>query len=108
MRLFVCIYGYANCSTQGTTYNHTMPIFRGFILLLAIWLAFVLARQLYRSYRLDQTNAKSPSDISPSLDYTNTVACDTCRTHVPKTEAIHKDGRYFCSQACAAQHTSQP
>jgi hypothetical protein len=86
-----------------------MPIFRGLILLLAIWVAVVLARQLYRTSRLNRTTARNPArGQGTKLPYTNMVACDTCRTHIPKTEAICLNGRYFCSDACRQQGNPTP
>lgn len=32
------------------------------------------------------------------LKETAVVACAYCNTHIPKSEALEKDGRWYCSQ----------
>jgi hypothetical protein len=86
-----------------------MPFIRALILLLAIWLAFVLVRQLYRSSRQGRSSVGDQgSRHDTTLPYTTMVACDTCRTHIPKTEAICLNGRYFCSEPCRQQGEATP
>lgn len=78
-----------------------MPIFRGLLVMLAIWLVFVLARHLYKSNRLQ----RSSKQTSTQAIYTKTVPCALCGVHTPKTEAIDQNGRYFCSEQHSNQHT---
>ena len=86
-----------------------MPLVRGLFLLLAIWLAFVLARQLYRNTRSGRPAARDPGPRhDTTLPYAAMVACATCRTHTPKTEAICLNGRYFCSESCRRQGEATP
>jgi len=80
-----------------------MPIFRGLLLMLAIWLVFVLARHLYRSSQLQRRNKQTST---PAI-YTKAVACTHCGVHTPKTEAIYQNGRYFCSKQHSNQHADQ-
>ena len=76
-------------------YNAAMPIFRGLILILAIWLAFIVARQLYRSHQKKQRLARQAGE-SQSLSVT-VVPCEYCGVHIPKGEATLADGHYFCN-----------
>lgn len=81
-----------------------MPLVRGLFLLLAIWLAFVLVRQLYRNSRPGRSaDGSQRARHDTNLPYSTMVACATCRTHTPKTEAICLNGRYFCSESCRRQ-----
>ncbi len=73
-----------------------MPIFRGLLLVAAVWLVFIISRQLYRSHL-----ARRPS--SPAQIYIATVDCATCGLRIPKTEAVSDDDRYFCCN----QHRDQ-
>ena len=83
------------------TYNPAMPIFRGLLLLAAIWLAVVVARQLYRSYQR-QRMPQSQGQAKPLP--TRVVRCQQCGVHIPETEAITEGDRYFCSKACHNMH----
>ena len=72
-----------------------MGLFRLLILLAIAWLAYRLFRAWQRS--LQQPKAKSRPQVE------NVVRCHTCQLHIPETEAIEKNGRYYCSQ----QHLQQ-
>jgi uncharacterized protein len=78
-----------------------MPIFRGLLLLAAVWLAVVVARQLYRSYQRQRMNRpQTPARPLP----TRVVRCQQCGVHIPETEAIANGDRYFCSNHCRSKH----
>jgi uncharacterized protein len=74
-----------------------MSIFRGLIVILIVWLAFVLARQLYRSYRRQHlaTRQQAAKGLAVTV-----IRCDRCGVHVPQQEALSSNGRYYCSSAC--------
>lgn len=72
-----------------------MSLFRGLIFILAIWLAFVLARHLYRSSRRQRSVAQQAGKNSLAV---TVVPCAQCGVHIPKSEALTADGRYFCSK----------
>ena len=80
-----------------------MPIFRGLIIIIAVWLVFVLARHLYRSSQLQRRKQAQ----LPQNDYAATISCTLCDVHVEKTEAIQHDGRYFCSKEHVNQYQNQ-
>ena len=104
----VVIQSLLDCSLPGAKYNQPMPLVRGLILLLAIWLVIALTRALLRSYRRGHSTGDiQQHHIHNTLSYETMVACDHCRIHSPKTEAIHQDGRYFCSTACYQQNASR-
>ncbi|MDT8382984.1 MAG: PP0621 family protein [Gammaproteobacteria bacterium] len=83
-----------------------MPFLRGIFLIAAIGLALLLIRQLYRSHQQQRQRQQTTDRPPRSMAYAQTVACDHCRTHAPKTETIHQDGRYFCSADCRQQYQS--
>ena len=69
-----------------------MPIFRWLILFLAVWLAIVLIRQL----AANRVRHKSGNKPDVTNHYADVVACDYCQLHIPKVEAVEKNGRYYC------------
>jgi len=73
-----------------------MPIFRGLLLVAAVWLVFVISRHLLRSHR-----ARTASPPAPT--YIATVDCASCGLRIPKTEAVTDGNRYFC----CTQHRDQ-
>ena len=81
-----------------------MPFFRTLILIFAIWLAFVLARQLMRSRR--QNRVADTSAPKHSLPVT-VVPCAYCGLHIPKNEALAANGRYYCCTSHKDGHSSQ-
>ena len=75
-----------------------MPIIRWLIIGVAVWLVIVLVRhEIGRRFR---TTPNSPATLKKSKvtsDFPVVVACHYCNLHVPKTEAIQQDSRYYCS-----------
>ncbi|GAB4121324.1 MAG: hypothetical protein Fur0040_01280 [Sideroxydans sp.] len=47
---------------------------------------------LIRSYR------KTPPDPQPSAASEDMVRCAHCGVHLPRSEAIQAEGKFFCSQ----------
>jgi len=81
-----------------------MPIFRGLIIIIAIWLVFTILRQQFGKRRKAPTG--SPSQKLSA--YSDMVACQQCDVHIPKAEAITLDGRYYCSNTCIREfHENQ-
>ncbi|MBE9515769.1 MAG: hypothetical protein IME93_02205 [Proteobacteria bacterium] len=80
-----------------------MPIFRWLIICLAVWLAVVILRRLIESRR--QNTALKQS--SPSSTYSATIACHHCSLHIPKDEALRKNGRYYCCNECSNEYRSE-
>ena len=74
-----------------------MPIFRWLIICLAVWLVVVILRRLIETRR-QSSSFKKPGSASV---YSDTVACFHCNLHIPKAEALHKNGRYYCSTECS-------
>lgn len=72
-----------------------MGLFRLLILLAIAWLAYRLFRGWQRT--LQQPKAK------PHKRVETVVRCHICQLHIPETEALEKNGRYYCSQ----QHLQQ-
>lgn len=71
-----------------------MPFFRGLIFILAVWLAFVLARQLYRSHLRKRATTQQTPDKQLAV---TVIPCEYCGVHIPKSEAVTANGHYFCS-----------
>ncbi len=69
-------------------------MFRFLFIVIAIWLAILIIRHLYRSSRgrarREEAAAELPAD---------TVRCAHCGVHVPKSEAIRDADRFFCCEA---------
>jgi len=66
-----------------------MNLVRLIIIALAIWIAF----RIWQNYRT--TTKKRPPKPKAIPDM---VACTICKMHVPENEALHKDGKFYCSQ----------
>jgi hypothetical protein len=76
-----------------------MPIFRWLIICLAVWLAVVILRRLIETRRQNTSLNKT----NPTPTYSATVACHHCNLHIPKAEALHVGGRYYCSEECISE-----
>ena len=77
-----------------------MPIFRWIIIGLAVWLAVVVLRRLI-AIRQQKTAINKNRSMSA---YSETVACHHCNLHIPKAEALLKNGRYYCSTKCRTEY----
>lgn len=67
-----------------------MNLIRLIIIGLIIWL-------LYRAFQrmLNKPQQQGP-DKRPSISH-DMVKCAHCGIHIPRDEALEKDGRYYCS-----------
>jgi len=74
-----------------------MPIFRWVIICLAVWLVVVVLRRLIEIRQQKIAINKNGSTSA----YSDTIACHHCNLHVPKAEALLKNGRYYCSTECS-------
>lgn len=63
------------------------------LLLIGVLIAVVYL--LVRNYLRRIAVGKDTKNNAPA----DTVKCEVCGTHVPKSAAIERDGRYFCSEA---------
>jgi len=61
-----------------------------------------IAYFLVRNYLRRTSVAKEEQNRAP----TDTVKCVICGTHVAKTAAIERNGRYFCSEAHSRESVS--
>ncbi len=60
------------------------------VLVAAVWVAFLIVRQLLRS--------GSARPNAPRLPDTRMVRCAHCGLHVPEDEALQHEKHYFCSE----------
>ena len=72
---------------------------RFLLIVVAVWLAIMIARQLLRSDR----STASPRQL-PERDM---VRCTECGLHVPRNEAVEDQGRFYCSQRHHETHKSR-
>lgn len=63
-------------------------LIRFLIILFGVWLIVYLVRR---------TLSRREGSSKPSS--THMVACAVCGTHVPEPEAVHTDGKAYCSEA---------
>ena len=76
---------------------------------LQILLALIAARLVWRVVRALFSRPKSPSASPPPTSAGGAelrgrvVGCERCDLHVPEERAVVRDGRTFCSEACASQ-----
>lgn len=67
-----------------------MGIVRTILLTAAFWLLFALLRKLVRSRRGDQSGTtRGPAE--------KMVPCAHCGTYLPISDAVHAQGKDFCS-----------
>ena len=76
---------------------------------LQILVAFVVVRILWGLIRTLFSKPASPPRAGPAgktEERGRVVACERCDLHVPEERAVVRDGRTFCSDACAASASS--
>ncbi|MFO7603260.1 MAG: PP0621 family protein [Gammaproteobacteria bacterium] len=82
-----------------------MGLFRLLIILALAYLAY----RLYLAWRRSSPQAGRPSKGKargrPQVE--NIVRCEVCQLHIPESEAIEDDGRYYCSQKHLQQDQDQ-
>lgn len=64
-------------------------LLRLLIAAIIVCLAIILVKRLRR--------AKKAKTRQP-IPYTETIACKKCSLHIPKADAIERDGDYYCCQ----------
>lgn len=72
-----------------------MNLLRLLLVALAVWIVIILLRN-----RRHQAAMKKPPD-KQKID--NIVPCASCGMHIPESQALQKDGKYYCS----AEHRDQ-
>lgn len=75
---------------------------------LQILLAFVVVRVLWgliRGLFSKPANPVPPPRAGRTEERGSLVGCERCDLHVPEERAVARDGRTFCSDACAASGT---
>ena len=70
---------------------------------LQILLAFVVVRILWGLIRslFKRSQDPAPPRAGRTEERGRVVACERCDLHVPEERAVVRDGRTFCSDACA-------
>ncbi|MCG7868359.1 MAG: PP0621 family protein [Candidatus Thiodiazotropha taylori] len=58
---------------------------------LAIWGIYLIIRHLVRQRSIDQTASREVKSVE-------SVECAHCGLHLPKTEAVAKNGVHYCSK----------
>ncbi|MES9832210.1 MAG: PP0621 family protein [Candidatus Thiodiazotropha sp. DIVDIV] len=58
---------------------------------LAIWGIYLIVRHFARMRSEQQTAKRQVKSVE-------SVKCDQCGLHLPKDEAIHEDGLYYCNK----------
>lgn len=61
------------------------------LILLAVAVVWFALRSRFRRAR--------PPERKSGAKAIDAVRCSHCGTHLPRDEALHRDGRYFCSRA---------
>ncbi|MDE2972458.1 MAG: PP0621 family protein [Acidobacteriota bacterium] len=72
---------------------------------LQILVAFVVVRILWGLIRSLFSKPANPTSAGPTgrtEQRGRVVGCERCGLHVPEERAVVRDGRTFCSNACAA------
>jgi uncharacterized protein len=62
---------------------------RYLLLAAAIWALYIMVRRLLAR----RGKGQSPADTAPPVTM---VSCTRCGIHVPQTEALEKDGQFYC------------
>ena len=75
----------------------SMTLLRLLMWLLVIWLSWFMIR----NYLAKQT--QKPKRTKPALPQ-KMVKCDQCSVHLPQSEALQHDARWFCSRAHLQAH----
>ena len=68
-----------------------MGLIRVIAIGLIVWLVISFAK------RMLQRSAASKTVAKQTINSKKMVRCDTCGTHVLESEAIQKNGKYYCS-----------
>jgi len=66
----------------------------GLIRIIIIALIVYLVIQIFRRWAASKNIQTVQKDEQQKL----MVKCDVCQLHIPKSEALRKNGKYFCNQ----------
>lgn len=78
-------------------------ILRLIILAVVLWIVVRALRAYLRAGKSTLSKHRDPR----SLQGEDMVLDPQCQSYVPKGNALVHDGKYFCSQKCAALHSSR-
>jgi uncharacterized protein len=67
-----------------------MGLIRFLIFALAAWLVFSLVKRFFNQISLSKPKQKKP--------VAHMVKCDECGVHIPESDAIRVDDRYYCCE----------
>lgn len=65
------------------------------IRLIVIALIIYLVIQIFKRWA---ANKRSTSSSSQQNNGNKMVKCETCHLHIPESDALQKNGQFFCSQ----------
>jgi len=66
----------------------------GLIRIIIIALIVYLVIQIFKRWAAN----KNIQTVQKNEQQKLMVKCDVCQLHIPKNEALEKDGKYFCNQ----------
>ncbi len=66
---------------------------RTILFILALWGIYLIVRHLMRSQSLKKPPAPT------RMKSVDSVQCAYCGLHLPRQEALERQGRYYCNQA---------
>lgn len=58
----------------------------------------VIALIIYLVFRIFKRWAANKNMNRPTLKETKMVQCKVCQLHIPENEALHHNGKFYCSQ----------
>lgn len=67
-----------------------MPFFRLLLFIIALW-------AIWKLLKFCVARIRQPDEEKHQVEYGVMVKCSYCEVHVPKTEAIKRNGYFFCS-----------
>ena len=76
-------------------------MFRLFIFVLLVFLVILLINYIVFGGRKRRTSQQGPSGSGEEM-----VLDPQCQSYIPKTDALQRNGHYFCSEECASAFLS--
>ncbi len=70
-----------------------MPLFRLLAIALLSWIAYLVLKNFLR-----QVRQRAPAVSRRRSDFTKVLRCQRCGIHVPEDEAVHREGKVYCSE----------
>ena len=77
-----------------------MTLIRILIIALVVWLLLRMMK--------NWANKKVQSQKKEPVELETVVPCHHCGLHIPKTEALESDNKYYCSQEHLRLHRDDP